>query len=347
MKIRTLLILANFLSTLLILMFLLISFVRMSIPNESILILTIITFAAGSISALAHFFLTGPLMKAVNQVKSESKKMSEGQFAVRVSEKGPAEIKELGSHFNEMAKKLDHMFQEVKKSEAYKTELIANVSHDLRTPIASILSYVEALQDGVVKSEQERKDYLETIKKESNRLSKLIQELFELSQLDSNQTPFRPETVHADQLVLDVLQQFELIFKEKQVQLEVRMHDDIPAIQIVRDQIMRVLSNLIQNSVAHSPVNSVILLQVKKVDQSLVFSVKDEGQGIKLSDQKRIFERFYRAEKSRNKALGGSGLGLAIAKEFIALHHGQIGVRSEEGKGSEFWFSLPLKQKGE
>ncbi|AZB44066.1 sensor histidine kinase [Bacillus sp. FJAT-42376] len=347
MRIRTTLILANFLSTSLILVFLFISFVQMSIPNQSILILTIITFAAGTISAFAYFFLTDPLMKAVNQIKSESKKMSQGEFDVRVAEKGPAEIKELGRHFNEMAVKLDRMFQEVRKSEAYKTELIANVSHDLRTPIASILSYVEALQDGIVKDEAEKDEYLETIKKESHRLSKLIQELFELSQLDSRQMPFHPEPVHADQIVLDVLQQFELIFKEKKVHPEVDIDGQLPQVPVMREHIIRVLSNMIQNSIAHSPENSPITITVRKQEHSLVFSVKDRGAGISLSDQSRIFERFYRAEKSRNKALGGSGLGLAIAKELITLHHGKMGVYSEEGKGSNFWFSLPLKQKGE
>ncbi|MGD6816981.1 sensor histidine kinase [Metabacillus sp. 84] len=347
MRIRTLLILANFLCTSLILIFLLISFVEMSIPNDSILILTIMTFAAGVLSSLAHFFLTEPLMKAVNQIKSESKKMSDGHFNVRISEKGPAEIKELGSHFNEMAEKLDRMFMEVKKSEAYKTELIANVSHDLRTPIASILSYVEALEDGVVRDEREKEEYLSTIKKEAVRLSKLIQELFELSQLDSQMIPFLPEPVYADQLILDVLQPLELILKEKQLRLELQLEEGLPPVFMVREQIMRVLSNLIQNAVSHSPDQGLILLKAEKKADQILFSVKDEGPGIRQADQLRIFERFYRAEKSRNQALGGSGLGLAIAKEFIGLHRGEIGVISREGKGSEFWFTIPLILEGE
>lgn len=345
MKLRTMLMLANALSIVLILVFLIISYARMLLSPELILALTLITIGAGSLSMIAHFVFTSKILKSVNQMTVDTSRIAEGKFDVKVAQEGPTEIQELAQHFNVMSEKLNLMFKEVKRSEQYKTELIANVSHDLRTPVSSIRSFAEALQDGVVTDEETQQKYLQTIERETERLSHLIEELLNLSQLESGTSPYEPSLVHPDVVLVETLQQFERKLQERQLEFEVHVDDEIEVIPMMRDSIKRVLTNLIQNAIAYSNDQSTIHISLKKVDRAALFLIRDEGSGIPTESLDRIFDRFYRVEKSRNSKHGGSGLGLAISRQLIELHGGKIGVKSTVGVGSEFYFTLPLEKK--
>ncbi|MGA9287242.1 MAG: HAMP domain-containing sensor histidine kinase [Anaerobacillus sp.] len=347
MKLRTMLMLANGVSIAIILSFLIISYVRMVLSPELILTLTLITIGAGSLSMIAHFVFTSQILKSVNQMTVDTSRIAEGKFDVKVTEQGPKEIQELAQHFNLMSEKLSLMFSEVKRSERYKTELIANVSHDLRTPVSAIRSFAEALQDGVVTDEKTQHQYLETIERETERLSHLIEELLNLSQLESGTSLYEPQLVHPDVVLVETLQQFERKLHERQIELAVHIDDELDAIPMMPEHIKRVLTNLIQNAIAFSYDHSTIHITLKKVEMTAIFFIRDEGDGIPLEEQERIFDRFYRVEKSRNTKYGGSGLGLAISRQLIELHGGKIGVDSNVGEGSEFWFMLPLEKKEE
>lgn len=342
MKLRTLLILSNLLSLSIILIFLIVSYIQMSIPVNTIFALIGITFVAGIFSFLIHLGLTSPVLKAVKQMIRDSKQIAAGNFQSKVSAAGPREIKELAVHFNEMSGKLNELFMELKRSENFKTELIANISHDLRTPISSILSFAEALEDGVVEDEASRKEYLSIIKRETARLSKLIDELLELSRLDERSLPYDPVSSHADELVLRSLEQFEIKLKEKKLKMNVHIDDGLQTLQIVPEAIIRVLTNLMQNAIRHSPPEANLFISVTEESACIRFSIRDEGPGIDAAEINRIFDRFYRIEKSRNQEHGGSGLGLAISKEIVHRHGGEIGVDSIPGKGSDFWFTIPV-----
>ncbi|KGP72390.1 sensor histidine kinase [Pontibacillus yanchengensis] len=345
MKLRTILIASNLLSISIIMVFLIISYLRMYLPTEVVILLTCITLLAGVVSVFSHMIVTHPLLKGVRQLSDKSKQVAEGQFDVKLKEEGPKELKELASRFNDMSTNLDEMFRKVRESEAFKQEMIANISHDLKTPIASIHSYVEALQDDIIQDEETKEAYLKTIKSETNRLSLLIQELLDLSQYEKKDIPYESETVHIDQLVLETLQEFELLMQERDIEPNVSIAEEIRPITGSPNQLKRVLSNLIDNAIRYSEQGGNMDINIEQNDVQTTFNIKDTGPGIEEEHHQDIFERFYRVEKSRNKYYGGSGLGLAICKEIVEHHQGHIGVESEPGKGTTIWFTIPFPNK--
>lgn len=347
MKFRTHLLLANGLSILFILIILLISYIKMLLSFQVILFLTGVSVAAGLLSCIAHLLLTRPVRNAVQQISQETKRIANGDFEGRVPEMGPSDIRELAVNFNEMTRKLEESFTRLQQSERSRRELVANVSHDLRTPLTSIQSFVEALQDDIIEDEETYRRYLQTIQLETKRLSVLINDLFHLSQLESGVERFSPEPYPLDQLVVETLQNQALLLEKKAMKVDVKIPETILPVSIMPDKIKRVLINLLQNAVKYAPENSLIRLSVKdENERELRVEVSDQGPGLSQAERERVFERFYRVEKSRNPEYGGTGLGLAIARSIIELHGGKIGVESEPGKGSTFWFTLQKAENG-
>lgn len=347
MKLRTILMISNLLSISIIIIFLLVSYVHMFLSTDVILLLSLITLGAGLVSILSHFIVTHPLLKGVKELSETSQRLAEGEFRTHIEEKGPKEFKELAASYNRMADDLEQMFRQVKESEAFKQDLIDNMSHDLKTPIASINSYVEALQDDIIEDKDTRKAYLATIHSETQRVSLLIQELLELSQLERKEGVFKPEQIHLDRIVVETLQEFDMLLREKSLEFEVDMKGELQPILAMPNQLKRVLSNLVENAIRYTQDGDRILLEVSQNQKETCFRLEDTGPGIHEADQDKIFERFYRVEKSRNKSYGGSGLGLAICKEIVEHHGGEIGVTSSLDKGAVFWFTLPRNMKEE
>ncbi|BCB05552.1 sensor histidine kinase [Bacillus sp. KH172YL63] len=347
MKIRTLLILANTISLVVILVFLTISYVQMFLSTDIIILLSLITMGAGILSFAVNLMITSPLLTSVKQMSKEAERMAGGDFDVKVTEAGPKEIKELAANFNHMSSRIEGMFEELKESEKFKSELIANVSHDLRTPLSSIHSFVAALNDEIIEDRETRKRYYETILTETEKLSDLIEEVLAFSQLENRKLPWNPEFTPMDQLLVETMQQFERSFEEKEMEVHVEYDETLPHVPLMPVQVKRVMTNLIQNALSFSPDGTNLVISAVKREGAMEFSVTDHGKGIHLDEQDSIFERFYRVEKSRNKAGGGSGLGLSISKEIIQLHGGEIGVESDGKTGSTFWFRLPLENNKE
>ncbi|WP_226681556.1 sensor histidine kinase [Sutcliffiella horikoshii] len=345
MKLKTLLAVTNGLSILLFLLFLVISYVQMFLSKEVVLLLTVITLVAGAISFLAFYVLINPLLKVVDQVSKEAQSMANGNLEVKMKEAGPKEIKQVAKNFNEMAIQIKEKIEDIERSEQFKSELIANVSHDLRTPIASIRSFTEALEDNILQDEETKKRYLSIIKQETLRLGDLIEELLYFSKLEQRSIPYTPVLTPVDDLLLQSLGPFESMLSERGIEVKVEMNEEISSVLVMPEKIIRVLNNLFKNAITYSPSNATIFIKVTNEQNSLRFQITDEGPGIEQEEQERIFERFYRTEKSRNKAYGGSGLGLAIAKELIEWHGGTLGVVSKWGKGSTFWFTIPYEKE--
>ncbi|KRE96459.1 hypothetical protein ASG89_31325 [Paenibacillus sp. Soil766] len=346
MKLRVYLLIASGVSTGIILLVLFICYQYMLLKWEDVILLTTVTIGAAGVSMLIHYFMTRPLEKAINAITQETTHISDGYFEGKVPEIGPVEFQRLANQFNHMTKNLNGSFQKLISAEFSRKELVANVSHDLRTPMASIQAFVEALQDDVIQDKATFERYLQTIRLETSRLNGLIQELFTLSQLEAGGVEIVSERYDVDHLVLDGLQSLAFQLEEKQVQVKVDLPDRLPAVAIMPQEVKRVLSNILENSIRHSPIGGTIEINANQLsDQFIHLSIQDEGQGIEEEYRSKIFDRFFRVDPSRTRASGGAGLGLAIAKSIVELHGGTIGVNSpvcQERRGSTFWFTLPI-----
>ncbi|OOR07095.1 two-component sensor histidine kinase [Bacillus cereus] len=347
MKLRNQLLLMNVLSTSIMVIAIWYSDTKMLLEPEQTRLSTIIAFIGLIISTFIYWLMTRPIMRSIQNLIELTKQFSDRQFeTMYIIGQEPREFKELATAFQQMAKNLEEGFTKLEEGENARKELITNISHDLRTPMASMQLMIEALQDNLIEDPEMRKRYLVTTLKEIKRLSGLINDLFDLSKLEIGQVDFYPSLTHIDKVLLDVLESHSVLLKDKRIHLQLQVSDTLPRLLIMPCKIARVISNLLDNAIRYSPVSSTIELIVEenKQKQQVQFILRDEGKGITSNDQLRVFERFFRTDQSRSSQSGGSGLGLAISKSLIEMHKGEIGVidRADGKQGSEFWFTLPV-----
>ncbi|PDZ13054.1 two-component sensor histidine kinase [Bacillus pseudomycoides] len=347
MRLRIQLLLMNVLSTSIMVLAIWYSETKMLLEPEQTKLLTIIAVVAFMISTFIYWLMTRPIMRSIKNLMELTKQFSDRQFeTMYIIGQEPREFKELATAFQQMAKKLEEGFTKLEEGEKARKELITNISHDLRTPMASMQLMIEAIQDDLIEDPEMKKQYLATTLKEIKRLSGLINDLFDLSKLELGQVDFYPSFTHMDKVLLDVLESYSVLSANKQIDLQLHVPDTLPRLLIMPCKIARVISNLLDNAIRYSPVSGTIELIVEenKQKQQVQFILRDEGEGITPNDQLRVFERFFRTDQSRSSQSGGSGLGLAITKSLIEMHNGEIGVRNRsDGKqGSEFWFTLPI-----
>lgn len=342
MKLNNYLILANLISIAAIVSVLFIFYSYMLLSSQQLLMLSIAAIAAGCVSAGLHFFIMRPVVSAVLRMGTATAEFASGALRTRVPVVGPVELKVLAEQFNLMGTKLEESFHQVKASEKSRRELVANLAHDLRTPLASVQSYVEALEDGVVEDEETFRRYLATIRSESLRLGTLIQDLFELSTLDAEERSQEAVSALLDDVLIELLPRFAKLLEDKSLDLQVKLPEQFLRCQMVPQQVQRIIQNLLENAIRHSPSNGIIGIEVDDVPKGFVrVSVTDQGKGVPDQAKEQIFERFYRLDRSRSRSEGGSGLGLAIAKSLVLQQGGEIGVINRPGGGSCFWFTLP------
>jgi hypothetical protein len=253
------------------------------------------------------------------------------------------DIDRLGSTFKEMAARIENQMEQLQKADAMRRELVANVSHDLRTPLATLQGYIETLllKDGDL-GPADRRSYLETAIKHCERLNKLVSALLELAKLDAYDIQAELEPFNLSELVQDVVQKFQLMANEKQIVLSTRCEKDLPFVNADIGLIERALENLIENAVHNTPPGGSVRLVLKPHGDNVAVEVSDTGQGIPAEDLGHIFNRFYQLDKSRKSDLGHSGLGLAITKKILELHDRSIEVVSALGAGTTFSFQLPV-----
>lgn len=252
------------------------------------------------------------------------------------------DIDHLAETFSQMADRIMAQMRELQHDDALRRELIANISHDLRTPLAALQGYLETLQvKGSTLTAEEKSNYLGIALKQSQQLGRLTGELFELAKFDAGQVTLTIEPFVLEDLVLDVVQQFELAAANRQVRLETVLPAELPLVAVDIGMIERVLKNLIENALRYTPSGGTVRISLLPVAQHVTVQVSDTGCGIEKHDLLRVFDRFYRGEKSREDYSGNAGLGLAIAKRVLELHNCSIAVSSEPGAGTTFSFTLP------
>ncbi|MGB5305115.1 MAG: HAMP domain-containing sensor histidine kinase [Gammaproteobacteria bacterium] len=304
-------------------------------------------------AALAFALLAGLLVFAVltRRLRSLSDSMENFRrqnFSSPVScsvraENASDEIDRLSLSFYEMAVHIRAQMERLRETDDLRRELVANVSHDLRTPLASLQGYLETL---ILKdtrlNDNERREYLDTARRHAEHLSRLVAELFELAKLDAMEIKPNPEPFALAELVHDVTQKFRLPASKKGIDFKVHMTPDTPFAEADIGMIERVLDNLIDNALQHTPQGGTIHLSVAADSGHITVKVKDTGSGIADDELAHIFERFYRKPAPINGDPGGAGLGLAIAQRIVELHGGRISVSSVLNRGSEFNFTLPV-----
>lgn len=238
-----------------------------------------------------------------------------------------------------------HDVTKKEKDEEERRQFVSNVSHELRTPLTSMKSYIEALLDGAWQDSEVAPQFLKVTQEETNRMIRMINDLLQLSRMDANKIELQKELVHLNELFNYVLDRFDMVIKDSDRNYVIKREFTQRAIwvDIDTDRMIQVLDNILNNAMKYSPDGGTITCRLLETHKNVVLSISDEGLGIPKQNLGRVFDRFFRVDKARSRAMGGSGLGLAISKESILAHGGNIWAESEENKGSTFFISLPYE----
>jgi len=308
--------------------------------HDLLLAVILLVFASG-IAMVLGYFLSSTITERIQLLEEAAGKLAEGDLKTRVAVQGHDEVAMLANTFNQMAEQLQTADVKQRELESLRRDLIAWVSHDLQTPLTSMRAILEALSDGIVEDPETVKRYLHTAQRDVKNLSALIDDLFQMAQLDAGGFPLHCAKASLSDLVSDTLESFTELAKQQEVTLEGNVDSEVDPVMIDTQAIGRVLNNLIGNALRHTSNNGRVSVWVRRTTKGVEVTVSDTGTGIHADDLPHIFERFYRGEKSRNRGTGGAGLGLAIARGIVQAHGGEIRVESQIGKGTQFTFFIP------
>ncbi len=294
--------------------------------------------AAGIVGLVALAFVTRKLRRMRNSVMA----FKEGDYSQRVVVTSNDELDDLGAAFNEMASTIQKNVEQLNNADALRRELIANVSHDLRTPLAAIQGYLETLMMKESSlTDEERQRFLKTTFNSTERLGKLVQELFELSKLEAKQSQPKPEPFSLPELVNDVTMKFGQLAERSGVKIAADIPKSLPLAVADIGMIERALQNLVENALNHTPSGGRITIALARRDGKLAVTVEDTGVGIAEKDLPHIFERFFSVRSRTQPNRNGAGLGLAITKKILEAHQQVIHVQSHVNEGTRFMFELP------
>jgi signal transduction histidine kinase len=269
------------------------------------------------------------LARPLREVGAAARRIAEGDYAARVPRDGPEEIASLADSFNQMAASLE-------EQERMRRDFIANAAHELRTPLTNLQGYLEALRDGVIVAD--RATY-ESLWDEAERLVRLSRSLDALAEGDAATSPPSLESIDLAGAVRSAVELAQPAIERAGLQLAVDVPDALPG-RANPDHLAQVLANLLSNAVRYTPSGGTVAVRAERRPGDLLVSVVNSGDQIPADDLERVFERFYRVEKSRDQARGGAGIGLAIVKQLVEASGGRVGAESAEDR-TRFWFSLP------
>lgn len=328
----------------------------MFISDHDLALLGLLLLYAALMSVFFALALADEIGGGVRAVAAAARQMAAGDLGARATVGTRDELGALSAAFNAMAEQLQSAAERQREAEAARRYLVAAVSHDLRTPLASIRAMVEAITDGVVVDEATVARYMQTIGAEVERLRLLINDLFELSQIDAGALELRFERGSLHDLISDTLRFFGAEAEQRAVHLAGSVHTALPPVLMDGARVQRVLDNLVGNALRHTPAGGTVEIRadVLRTAETVVqgneaaeaavvqVTVQDSGEGIPPHELPNIFQPFYRGDAARSRSAGG-GLGLTIARGIVELHGGRLWVESAPGRGAAFHFSLPAQ----
>ncbi|MEX0832955.1 MAG: ATP-binding protein [Actinomycetota bacterium] len=279
---------------------------------------------------LARLLARG-MTKPLRDMAQAARKLETGDYSQRVQTASRDEVGQLAAAFNRMSAELESL-------EQLRRDVVANVSHELKTPISALRAHLENVLDGV---EDPDPQTLQVMLQQSERLGRLVDQLLELSRLESGDLPLRPAEVEVGPLVSNVLSEVE-VTRSNGVAVDNKVPSELPAVWADPERLHQVLFNLLDNAVRFTPPGGEVTVSAARVNGRCEVTVADTGPGIPPEHLPRLFERFYRVDPARSREDGGTGIGLAIARSVVEAHGGRIRAESEEGKGTRFTFDLPV-----
>lgn len=309
----------------------------MQLTFESILITMVVALLIGLV-------LFGLLTRHLRKIVQTVEQFKDGNLQARVPKaKSDSELAVLGETFNHMAETILGNIEELKKVDSLRRELIANVSHDLRNPLAIINGYVETLQiKGENISKEDREKYLKIIGASTDKLSQLVTDLFDLSKLESGQMTLKMEKLKIQELLFDSSLKYELLAQAKDIRIKTQICQNLPLVKADLYLMDRVIQNLLDNAVKYTPENGEILIDACETEGGVSIKMRNSGSGIPQKDLDSIFDRYYMIDKER-EGIEGSGLGLAIVKRILEVHGSEIEINSDSVSFTEFAFDLPTE----
>jgi signal transduction histidine kinase len=286
------------------------------------------------IALLLTFVLSRRMTSPIGVLARAARQLGHGDLSQRVRLQGEGEVTALGQAFNSMAADLEY-------AEQLRRNMVADVAHELRTPLSNIQGYLEAIRDGMIEPDVAA---ISSLNEEASLLSRLVNELQELSLAEAGELKLVYQAEDITGLVKQAVTPWQPQLTAREISLSLELPDDLPPVNIDWQRVNEVLHNILENAVAHTHKGGSINVAASQKGRWVEVSVSDTGEGIPAEDLPHIFERFYRVDKSRARATGGSGLGLTIAKRLIEAHGGTIAVQSKLGEGSRFSFTLPVTE---
>ena len=317
-----------------------------STAHDLRLLVALLVFSA-VVTIFFSLWVASTVAARITRVAGAIRALAGGQYRDRIDVGGGDEVAQLADDVNTLARRLQAGEEQRLALEQERRELTAAFSHDLRTPLASVRAMVEALDDEVVVEPTEVRRYYATIRREIERLNRMIGDLFELAQIDAGALRLERQPVALQEVAAEVVDAMQAQARLRGVSLRLETTSNPPELSLDGSRIERAVANLVRNAVEHTPQQGHVEVSVRAEDGWVQLTVVDDGEGIEANDLPHIWKRFYRAEKSRNREPGnadGAGLGLAIVRGIVEAHGGAVDVQSTSGHGATFTVSLPTSR---
>jgi len=304
--------------------------VFLDIVNKIILGIGVLLILA---STVIGFIISRSITRPINKLMTKAKYISKGEYDKKI------EINTDILEINDLINSINNLSQSIKEQENIRKRLTGDISHELKTPLTNIQSHLEAMIDGIWEPTEER---LLSVKEEAERLSSLVSDMQKLNKYDESSIKLKKDNVNISDIICFVIFQFSNLAKSKNIKIEyekknINLYCD-------KDKITQALVNILSNAIRYSNEGSTIFIEEKLKDNKVMISIEDQGIGISEEDLKYVFERFYRADKSRTRATGGTGIGLTIVKSIVSSHGGEVKLESKLGEGSKFTIILPKEK---